>query len=229
MRNIKIVGLSALAALALTAMVGVSSASALSLVGTPKTGVSAHAESYPANIRSAQLTLASGGGLKVSPNTLRVTMAGGVYLNCTTFTFGDPAFAPEGIIGDTELLWLDPTMSGCKLAGGKVSVSQDSSCLDTFNVGGAYEGNLDMCGMVIDWNANCKITIPSQMRPGMTFSNSGWKDEAEKVEEKGILGTANVTGLQYTVQGKLCPNKEHLTEGTHSDGEFSGWIGFTEF
>ncbi|HUC08094.1 MAG TPA: hypothetical protein VMR96_08390 [Solirubrobacterales bacterium] len=228
MKSIKTVGVAVLAALALTAMVGVSSASALSLIGSPETGVRAHANSYPANIHGEQLGLAAGGGLKVAPKSLVIGMAGGVQLKCDTVTFSDPSFAPEGILGDTELLWLDPTMSGCALAGGKVAVSQDPTCLDTFNVGGAYEGNWDMCGMVIDWNANCKITFPSQMSPGVTFANSSWKDSKELVEESGIKATVKLTGRQYTVQGALCPNKEKLTAGTHTDGTVTGSIGFTE-
>jgi hypothetical protein len=229
-KSIKLFGLAAMAALALTAVLGVASASALDIAGNTKTGKTFYSHIYPAKVSGNQLAVGASGYQEITPKSLVLGMAAG-QLKCTTNTLSDPPFASEGISGPTEMLWLKPTLSGCALSGLKVAVTQDAECLETFNVGGGYEGYLDLCGLTLEVTetgaAKCKITIPSQMRPGMTFENGSWNREGNVFLYSGVIAKANLSGLTYNIESPLCPNKASATEGVHTDGTYKGTIGLS--
>lgn len=192
MKHIKTLGLMALAAMALTAFVGVSSASATTKFTAGKAGA------------------------KLSEKTLKnhVFTITGSKVECTEIAFEG---STEGL--ETTAQMVMPSYKGCTafgFAGGQVT---NEEC--TFNLTANGELHIEptppyaKCRIVVHVSvpfiAKCTISIPNQTAKGLTYSNSG----ASKIKV-GI----NSTGLSATVEESTgsCP----LTVGNHTTASYTG-------
>lgn len=163
-----------------------------------------NANSYPSKITGGQVESV-------------VTKMGFIDLKCSSMTFSDPPFAPEGLAFSTEMLWLAMKTEGCKVAGLAATVTPEAGCLYTFNVSGPYAGKLDLCSLAIKINAtSCKISVTSQIRPGVKFRNFG------TVSAATVEATADISGLEYKIEDPLCPSKPAV--GTYTNGTYKGLI-----
>jgi hypothetical protein len=195
MKGIKLFGFTALAALALVALVGAASASASQF----------RAEKYEATLHG-------------SPVTQQVIKVGGGNLKCKSVDLSG------GLVSASSALPVTPSFVGtCTYMGVKATV-RPNSCQYVFNStneSAPFTGTLDIqCSkggdaIVIDAPGfPCKVSIPAQTGlAGVEYANSGLN------ANRSVAATLNVSKLKYTLDNFGCWPGE---VGTHEDGSITG-------
>ena len=194
MKQIKTVGLTIAMVLALTALLGATSASASQF----------RAEEYPTSLTGAQ------------SGTHKFTLSKLLSLSCDTATL-------SGAVSEaSSAVTLTPAYSQCKTLYGPSTVVVNS-CKYVFhstNEAAPYTGTMDIAcskeGDAIEVNTPggaCLIKYPAQASRGtVEFANTG-----KKSRSRTITATLKVTGLKFTESGIFCQES-----GTHETGTYTG-------
>jgi hypothetical protein len=200
MKSLKTVGLACVAALALTATLGIASASASQFRG----------EAYPVKFDGEQNEW---GGLVYNlPGSYS-----GVLFECAKHHFSGSESAAS------SALTLTPSFDhpeGCYTAAGKTTITPNGCkyVLHSTNEAAPYTGSMDIAcekeGESIEVKfGKCKITIPAQNGLGsIGFTNTG------KGRSRAISASFNVSGLKYTGYSG-CPAKQ---VGSFENGSLKG-------
>lgn len=192
MKNIKSASLAAATALALTALLGVASASASQF----------RAEAYPATVTGSQ------------GKVHEITVSTGV-IKCATATVAGT------LPGASSTATLTPAFTSCKAFGVKATsaVNSCSYVLQSTNESAPFSGTVGIScsksGDAIEFSPTgmaCQVTIPAQSGVGsVEFENTGLN------KKRAIALSLNVSSLQYTETGAACGSP-----GAHSNGAWTG-------
>jgi hypothetical protein len=191
-KRFKTVGLAIAMALTLTALLGVTSASASQF----------RAEEYPTSFNGAQ-------GVQQ-----KLTTGSGFVAKCSTATTSGTSSAAS------SALTLTPAFSGCKYGGldATTSVNSCKYALHSTNEAAPYTGTIDIAcstegdGIEFKVAGACTVKFLAQNSLGVSLANTG-----SSGSNRSITVTFNVSGLKYTETGGSCP-----TPGTHEDGTITG-------
>lgn len=196
MKRLKVLGAGVIMTLALTALLGASSASASQF----------RSEIYPVAVSGEQVA------------SQKITTSGGIT-KCSTATLAGSVTAASSALSVT------PTYSGCKAFGQEGVTIKLNSCHYTFhstNESAPYTGTMDVAcenpWEVIEINVaptGCKVAIPVQSAlASIAFANTGVGTG------RSITATWNVSGLKYTESVSGCLGKERGKQ--REDGTYVG-------
>lgn len=194
MKRIRIAGIAGAMALALIALLGVTSASASQF----------RAEEYPSTVNGTQ-------GVQQ-----KFKVSAGANIFCSTAT------ATGTLSAASTSLTMTPTYSGCQAYGLNTTPSV-GSCKYVYNItageSSPYTGTVGVsCSKEDDSisfkGPGCTMTIPMQSAlASVDFANAPGKHSRNRY----VTVTFNVTKLKYTETGVFCPSA-----GTHEDGTYTG-------
>lgn len=195
-RNLKALGLAAMAVFAMSAVVA-QAAQAEALF---------HSDSSSSFLEGSQVTT----------NEFSVTTG---IVKCTTATFTGTVAAAT-----TSTVRVHPTYTGCKLAGQKAEVVT-TGCDYLFHAtetDGSAEAILATVDVVCEAGKEitvskegCTVTVGSQSLNGITINNTN----PGATSEKDVDVTANVTGITYVETGATCAGS-----GLHHTGTYKGTV-----
>lgn len=203
MKSLKTVGLACIVALALTATLGIASASASQF----------RSEAYPVKFDGEQ-----NNPEEKEEMIFTVKAPTGAQYRTICSTYHLSGTASEASSG----LSLAPSASGCKFSGQKVTFNPHSCkyVLHSTSESAPYTGTMDVaCSHegdeieILNAGSGCKIGLPAQSGLGsIGFSNSG------KGNGRTVAASFNLTGLTYTASG-ACLGQMN---GTYKNGTLTG-------
>jgi subtilisin family serine protease len=159
------------------------------------------AETYKATISGSHVT------------QHKLTVSKGVPLNCAKAQF-------SGFVSTaSSSLLLTPAMSSCTGFGTNATWTMNSCAYkhNILNSGPPYAATMDIsCSKagdeIVIWTGICTVKIPAQTGlKGIALANAG------SGSERSVTVTYSITGITFTEEGVVCPEK-----GLHTNGSYTG-------
>ncbi len=201
MKYLRVVGLIAALALAVTAFVGVSSAAAFTQFRSEASETTLDGELVEGSTSPATFKT-DAGTIRCTSGSAMATMTG---TSATAIETSLPGSSASGV-----------SYGGCTfLEFFGVSVSMNT-CQYNFHING--EVDITPAGCAIEFNAlGCTVTVPAQTSlNSVAFENMGTKSTRD------VTIIPSITGIRYSTSSS-CPNGAHtgLTNGSYSGGKFT--------